>query len=145
MMNNDNSITAETKLYGFIGEEAHKSHFSSSINKLFKANNINAMVIPMNIRPDDLVFTISQMRSSKLSGAVISTEFQEMAFTLLDHSLVDGSREGVCDLIQIVDGLLVGDFIAQRALEKYANDFDDNIAMQSMGRYFYELITGELK
>ncbi|MDD2830023.1 MAG: hypothetical protein PHW18_10655 [Sulfuricurvum sp.] len=145
MMNNDNSITTETKLYGFIGEEAHKNRFSATVNKLFKANNINAMVIPMNIRPDDLVFTISQMRSSKLNGAVISREYQEEAFALLDRSLNDANDEDICDFIEIVDGLLVGDLIAERALVKYSNDFEEDIAMHSMARYFYELITGEMK
>jgi shikimate 5-dehydrogenase len=145
MMNNDNSITTETKLYGFIAEEAHSNRFSVTVNKLFKANNINAMVIPMNIRPDDLVFTISQMRSSKLNGAVISREYQEEAFALLDRSLSNADSEEICDFIEIVDGLLVGDLITGRALEKFADDFEDDIAMQSMTHYFYELITGEIR
>lgn len=144
-MNNDNSITVETALYGYIAEEAHSSRFSAIVNKLFKGNNVNAMMIPMNIRPDDVTFTISQMRSSKLSGAVIAMEYQEEAFGLLDRASDTAQEAGYCDFIRIVDGKLIGELIMPMALEKFANndDFQDDIALNSMTRYFYELTTGE--
>ncbi|HEX5670746.1 MAG TPA: hypothetical protein VFX66_04355 [Sulfuricurvum sp.] len=145
MMNDDNSITLETALYGYIAEEAHSSRFSAIVNKLFKGNDVNAMIIPMNIRPDDVAFTISQMRSSKLSGAVISMEYQEEAFGLTDHVSQTAQEAGYCDLIRIIDGQLVGELIMPKALEKFAqsDDFQDDIALNSMTRYFYELTTGE--
>lgn len=145
MMNNDNSITAETVLYGFIGEEAHSNRFSVTVNKLFKENGVNAMVIPMNIRPDDVVFTISQMRSSKLSGAVISSEYQSEAFALVDTFSDTAQKYEICDLIRIENQKLVGDVIIHAALEKYAENgaFQDNIAMRSLSQYFYDLIRGE--
>lgn len=147
MMNNDNAITTETALYGFIGEVAHSNRFSVTVNALFKENSVNAMVIPMNIRPDDVAFTISQMRSSKLSGAVISTEYQEEAFALADHHSKAAEENGICDFIRIENGELFGDLITPAALEKYAerDDFQDNIAMRALCHYFYDLITGEKK
>jgi hypothetical protein len=143
MMNNDNSITVETKLFGFIAEEAHSSRFSVSVNKLFKTNGINAMVIPMNIRPDDLGFTISQMRSSKLNGAVISTEYQEEVFDLLDRRSSEVEASGICDFIRIENGMLLGELIMPVALEKFAEVYNEDIALQSLCHYFYELTTGE--
>lgn len=145
MMNNDNSITVETALYGYIAEEAHSSRFSVTVNKLFKGNSVNAMMIPMNIRPDDVTYTISQMRSSKLNGAVISREYQEEAFGLLDSASTLVQESGYCDFIRIVDGKLMGELIMPTALEKFAQseDFMDDIALNSMTRYFYELTTGE--
>lgn len=143
MMNNDNSITTQTRLYGFIAQEAHSSRFSVTVNKLFKGNGINAMAIPMNIRPDDVAYTISQMRSSKLSGAVISTEYQEEAFGLLDHASSLAEESGYCDFIRIENGQLFGELIASHALEKYADIFDNDIALNALSYYFYELITGE--
>ena len=145
MMNNDNSITTETLLYGFIAENAHSNRFSVMVNKLFKSNGVNAMAIPMNIRPDDVVFTISQMRSSKLSGAVISSEYQEEAFKLLDKASSLAQDHGYCDFIRIVEGELIGELIMPIALEKFADSevFADDIALNSMTRYFYELTTGE--
>ena len=145
MMNNDNSITVETKLFGYIAENAQSSRFSAMTNKLFKENSINAMVIPMNIRPDDVAFTISQMRCSKLSGAVIATEYQEEAFSLLDRSAKNVSENGYCDFIRIDNGMLNGELIMPDALARYADrdDFEGDIALNALSHYFYDLITEE--
>jgi len=145
MMNNDNSITNETKLYGFISEEAHANRFCAIINKLFKSNNINAMAIPMNIRPDDLVYTISQMRHSKLSGAVIGSDYQENVYDLLDEKSDDVVSYGLCDFIKIENSRLVGDFVINKALDAYAekSDFEDEIALRSQCQYIYDLTLGE--
>lgn len=145
MMNNDNTITAVTKLYGYIAENAHSSRFSATVNKRYKENGCDAMMIPMNIRVDDVAFTITQMRSSKLSGAVIASEYQEEAFTLVDHASSHAQENGYCDCIWIEEGQLRGDLITPRALELYADrdDFHDEIAMRSMCHYFYDLTTGE--
>ena len=145
MMNNDNVITVATKLYGYIAENAHSSRFSVTLNKLYKENGCDAMMIPMNIRSDDVAFTISQMRSSKLSGAVIASEYQEEAFGLVDEVSDMAQENGYCDVIMIKDGKLIGDLIMTRALERYADrsDFEDEIAMRSMCHYFYDLTTGD--
>ena len=146
-MNDDNSITVETALYGYIAEEAHSNRFCAIVNKLFKGNNVNAMAIPMNIRPDDVTFTISQMRGSKLSGAVISMEYQEEAYGLLDHASETSRAAEYCDFIRIVDGKLFGELIMPSALEKFAQSdaFQYDIALNCLTRYFYELTTGENK
>src|SRR3989339_2278836 len=119
MMNNDNTITVATKLYGYIAENAHSSRFSVTLNKLYKENGIDAMMIPMNIRSDDVAFTISQMRSSKLNGAVIASEYQEEALTLVDHVSAQAQESGYCDCIWIEEAQLRGDLIMPRALELY--------------------------
>ena len=145
MMNNDNSITAITKLYGYIAENAHSSRFSVTLNKLYKESGCDAMMIPMNIRPDDVAFTISQMRNSKLSGAVIASEYQEEALGLVDEATATAQESGYCDCIMIHEGRLIGDLIMTRALERYADrdDFVDDVALRSQCHYFYDLTTGE--
>lgn len=145
MMNNDNTITVATKLYGYIAENAHSSRFSVTLNKLYKENGIDAMMIPMNIRPDDVAFTISQMRSSKLNGAIIGSEYQEEALALVDEASAFAQESGYCDYIMIHEGRLIGDLIMPRALERYADrdDFVDDVAMRSQCHYFYDLTTGE--
>lgn len=145
MMNNDNSITVETKLFGYIAEEAHSSRFSSMVNKLFKENGVNAMVIPMNIRPDDIVYTLSQMRHSKLSGAIIASEYQGDAITLVDSASEGAEAQGLVDLIWIHEGRLGGELMTPDALNKYAenSEFQDDVALRSQCRYFYDLIRGE--
>lgn len=145
MMNNDNTITVETKLYGYIAENAHSSRVSVTLNTLYKEKLFNAMMIPMNIRPDDVTFTLSQMRSSKLNGAIIATEYQEEAYRLVDQMSDEAREQGYCDCIFIENGKLIGDVIAQRALMRYADreDFVDDVAMRSLCHYFYDLTTGE--
>ncbi len=145
MMNNDNSITLETKLYGYIAENAQSSRFCAVTNKTFRENGINAMIVPMNIRPDDVAYTITQMRTSKLSGAVIASEYQEEAFGLCDASTDAAAAEGYCDLIRIAGGKLQADLISPAALVKYAEhpDFTADVALMATSRYFYELVTGE--
>lgn len=145
MMNNDNSITLETKLFGFIAEEAHSNRFSSMVNKLFKENGVNAMVIPMNIRPDDIVFTLSQMRESKLSGAIIASEYQGDAIRIVDQTSANAQVQSLVDLIWIENGSLYGDLIMPEALNQYAesSDFKDDIALRSLSCYFYDLIEGK--
>ena len=85
MMNNDNKISKETKLFGYIGEYAGVSRFSALINKLFKKNSDDVMMIPMNIREDDLYFTVSNMKKSHLNGAVISNEYVDKVVDILDE------------------------------------------------------------
>lgn len=145
MMNNDNTITEQTLLYGYIGENAMSSRFPATVNKLFKNRSVNAMVIPMNIRPDDLVFTVSQMRTSKLNGAIIATEYQEEVANLLDEGSDAVKKEGYCDSIQLRNGQLLGDVIATRSLQKYAEhpEITNDIAINALAYYFFELITGE--
>lgn len=147
MMNNDNAITVATKLYGYIAENAHSSRFSVTLNKLYKENGMDAMMIPMNIRPDDVAFTISQMRSSKLNGAVIASEYQEEALGLVDEVTATAQEGGYCDCIMINEGRLIGDLITHKALEEYSDreDFPDEIALRSICHYFYDLTTGEKK
>ena len=58
-MNESNQISKQTTLFGYIGEHAGVSRFSTLINKKFKENGDDVMMIPMNIRGDDLYFTVS--------------------------------------------------------------------------------------
>jgi len=143
MMNQENQITTQTLLYGFIAENAHSNRFSVMVNRLFKDNGINAMVIPMNIRPDDVTFTLSQMGNSKLNGALIATEYQEEALSLVDHASRLAHESGYCDFIRIVEGKLWGELITPSALEKFSDTFREDIALNAMTHYFYDLITGE--
>lgn len=143
-MNNDNSITVETKLFGYIAENAQSARYAVTLNALFKTHAINAMMIPMNIRPDDLTFTVSQMRHSKLNGALIGSEYQEETFALLDVSSPESEAAGYCDFITIAENRLFGDLITPDALETHADhpEIRDDIAMHCVCYYLFEHITG---
>ena len=122
MMNNANQISHQTKLFGYIGESAGVSRFSALINKLFKTNNDDIMMIPMNIREDDLFFTISNMKKSHVNGAIISTEYIDDILEILDESSSIVKQSGMCDIIFKDNEKLKGDIFSIRVLTEFLKD-----------------------
>ena len=122
MMNNDNQISKKTKLFGFIGEEAGVSRFSAVINKKFKENGDDAMMIPMNIREDDLYFTVSNMKKSHVDGAVISNEYVAQIPEMLDNASGMVKRSGMCDIVYKEGETLRGDIFSTRVLTEHLKD-----------------------
>ena len=122
MMNDNNQISKETKLFGYIGEFAGTNRFSAVINKKFKENGKDSMMIPMNIRADDLYFTVSNMKESHVNGAVISNEYVTEVLDLLDSSNGMVQRSGMCDIIYKEGKTLRGDIFSLRVLTEYLKD-----------------------
>lgn len=106
MMNNGNTIGSATKLYGFISEYAQQNRMSVTLNRLFKADGINMMMIPMNIREDDFFFTMSNMKKSHVNGAMIGEEYRENVIELLDETTDFVTKTGFCDFVSSDDGIL---------------------------------------
>jgi shikimate 5-dehydrogenase len=123
-MNEANVISKQTKLYGFIGEQAGRSSFSASMNRLFKKNNKDAMTIPMNIREDDFFFTVSNMKKSHVNGAVISNEFVSSVVELLDEPSQAVLNSGMCDILVKEGERLIGDISSIKALIKFLESKD---------------------
>jgi len=115
-MNEANQIGRQTKLFGFIAEEAQQNRFSVTINRLFKEAGDDAMMIPMNIREDDFYFTLSNMRDAQLSGAFIAAEYQKDAAQIVDTKSELSQQCGACDVVVVKEKKLIGDFIAVQSL-----------------------------
>ncbi|MBU0720295.1 hypothetical protein KJ877_03025 [bacterium] len=122
MMNNANEISRKTKLYGYIGENAGVSRFSAILNKMFKSNGDDAMIIPMNIRKDDFYFTLSNMKKSHVEGAVISNEFVCDVPEILDEASSMVKRSGMCDIVFREGEKLRGDIYGTRVLSEHLKD-----------------------
>jgi hypothetical protein len=136
MMNDDNQISTETKLFGYIGEEAGASRFCAIINKMFKESDTNAMMIPMNIREDDLYFTISNMKKSHVNGAVLSSEYVDKVNELLESSTSLVKRSGMCDILFREGETLRGDIFSMRVLSEYLKDmYASKIAIIGINHY----------
>lgn len=136
MMNNDNQISQQTKLFGYIGEDAGASRFSAIINKMFKENSADTMMIPMNIREDDLYFTVSNMKKSHVNGAVISSEFVTQVVEILDNASSMVKRSGMCDIIYKEGETLRGDIFSVRVLTEHLKDiFASKIAIIGVNHY----------
>ncbi len=121
-MNEANQISSQTKLFGFIGEYAGVSRFSAVINKLFKQNSDDAMMIPMNIREDDLYFTLSNMKKSQVDGAIISSEYVDAILDVLDESSAMVKESGMCDIVFKKEDKLIGDLFSIRVLTEALKD-----------------------
>ena len=115
-MNEKNQIGPATKLFGYIAEKAQSNRFSVTLNKCFKESGDDAMIIPMNIREDDLFYTVSNMRQSQLKGAAIGVEYQKAVVEILDSASELVAKCGYCDAIRVVDGTLHGEIISADAL-----------------------------
>jgi shikimate 5-dehydrogenase len=116
MMNNNDEIKLDTKVYGFLGEYAQQNRFSVMMNAMFKRIHSNAMIIPMNIRADDFYYTVTGLRQAKLNGAVIAQEYRHDVVELCDFKSNDVSMCGFCDILRVVDGKLYGDILIGRAI-----------------------------
>ncbi|WP_434657188.1 hypothetical protein [Sulfurimonas sp. NW9] len=129
-MNADDGIKKETKLFGLIAEHASPNRLFVLLNKEIKANNADAMMIPMNIREDDFYYTLSNMKKSHVNGAYIAEEYQESAVELLDEADEFVQVYNKCDFV-LRDGerligtyleknnTLLGEALAKEIFEKY--------------------------
>jgi hypothetical protein len=122
MMNDKDELKNSSKAWGYIGEYAGVSRFSAVINKKFKEQSIDAMLFPMNIREDDLFFTVSNMKKSKVDGAVISNEYVTNVVDILDTSSSMVQRSGMCDIIFKEGETLRGDIFGTRVLTEHLKD-----------------------
>ena len=136
MMNNDNQISKKTKLFGYIGVEAGVSRFSAITNKMFKEHGDDAMIIPMNIREDDLYFTVSNMKKSHVDGAVISSEYVSDVVEILDNASSMVKRSGMCDIIFKEGETLRGDIFSIRVLTEHLKDiYASKVAIIGVNHY----------
>ena len=130
MMNDKDELKNSSKAFGYIGEHAGVSRFSAIINKIFKENSSDAMMFPLNIREDDLYFTVSNMKKSKVDGAVISNEYVTNVVDILDSSSSMVKRSGMCDIIFKEGEKLRGDIFSTRVLTEHLKDiFASKIAI----------------
>ena len=129
-MNANDQIQKQTKLFGLIAEHASPNRLFVILNKIVKAEGVDAMMIPMNIREDDFYFTLSNMKKSHVNGAYIAPEYQESAVELLDEADEFVQVYNKCDFVVREgeklrgtylekNGALVGEELAQEIYEQF--------------------------
>jgi len=115
-MNDDNLINTESKLFGFLAEYAQQDRFSVSMNRYFKEEGKNGMCIPMNIRPDDIYFTVAGLKEAKLNGVALASEYVVGVVEQLDFASDEVKRCGFCDTITVKDKKLYGEVTTGKAI-----------------------------
>jgi len=121
-MNADNKLSNRSLLFGLIAESAQTNRLFVLLNRIIKRNNADAMIIPMNIRPDDLYFTVSNMKHSHVNGAYIAREYEEGVLELCETQDDLVKRSGACDFVLRVDETLHGSYLLPKAVERFANE-----------------------
>jgi len=121
-MNDDNKIDTGSKLFGFLSEYAQQDRFSVTLNRYFKEKNDNAMCIPMNIRPDDIYFTVAGLKEAKLNGVALGSEYVVGVVEQLNHQSDEVSTCGFCDTIIVKDKELYGEVASGRAICEVLKD-----------------------
>ncbi|PHR57505.1 MAG: hypothetical protein COA44_05535 [Arcobacter sp.] len=115
-MNDDNVIDTQSLLFGFLSEYAQQNRFSVTFNRQIKKAGDNAMCIPMNIRPDDIYFTVAGLREAKLNGVALGSEYVEGVMEQLNHKSVEVEACGFCDTIIVKNKELYGELASGRAI-----------------------------
>ena len=115
-MNDANVIDTQSLLFGFLAEYAQQNRFSVTLNRYFKENGNNGMCIPMNIRPDDIYFTVAGLKQAKLNGVALGAEYVESVLEQLEHQSDEVKACGFCDTITIKDKELYGDVASGEAI-----------------------------
>ena len=116
-LNPNDTIKDNTKLYGLIAIDATKDNLFAKVNKLFKQNSIDAMMIPMNIREDDFYYTIANMKKSKVNGSYIAKEYQQEILELLDSKDEVVEVYNRCDFVLREENHLIGYFLETNDIE----------------------------
>ena len=115
-MNDDNLIDNQSLLFGFLAEYAQQNRFSVTLNRYFKEKGDNSMCIPMNIRPDDIYFTVAGLKEAKLTGVALGSEYVVEVMDQLTYKSSEVQACGFCDTIIVKDKELYGEVASGRAV-----------------------------
>jgi shikimate dehydrogenase len=96
-------IDRQTFMFGLLADKASISTKRALFKQYFDNNNINASYIPMNIREDDIYFTVNGMKESQISAVNIDPEYSKIVFDLMDDMDEESRFCGVFNSIEIKD------------------------------------------
>lgn len=109
-------IDKETLLLGYIAEMANSSKIPKAFGNYFDDNGDNGSMVGLNIREDDLIFTLNGLKTSQLRGALIGPEYGKMALAAMDHITKEAELAGFVDGCVIKEGKLIGHIASMAAL-----------------------------
>ncbi|EJF06714.1 shikimate 5-dehydrogenase [Thiovulum sp. ES] len=111
-------IDKQTLLFGLLDEMATSSPIPNIYNSVFENRGVNARYVPMNIRDDDILFTLKGIKSSQISGINLGEIFQKDGLEMLSESSEDVKFSGFVETIKVVNGELHGSNSTGRAIAK---------------------------
>ncbi len=94
-------INKETMLFSLVGENAIESKKEALFNDYFKEADLNAKMMPLNIRMDDIGFFIHGLKDSQIKAAYFQQEYWQKLYTLLEDMSEEAKLCGIVDTIEI--------------------------------------------
>ncbi len=109
-------IDKDTLLLGYIAEMANSSKIPKSFGSYFDDNGVNGSMVGLNIREDDILFTLNGLKSSQLRGVLIAPEYGKVAMQAMNHVTKEAELAGFIDACIVTDGRLIGHIATSAAL-----------------------------
>ncbi len=110
-------IDKETALFSLIGESAIESKKDSLFNNYFKTDDVNAKMMPLNIRMDDIGFFIFGFKDSQIKAGYFQKEYWTRLHDILDEMSEEAKVCGIVDTIDVIDGKNVAYLSQGKAIE----------------------------
>lgn len=122
-------IDKETALFSLIGESAIESKKDSLFNNYFKADDVNAKMMPLNIRMDDIGFFIFGFKDSQIKAGYFQKEYWLRLHDILDEMSEEAKVCGIVDTIDVVEGKNIAYLSQGRATESLLNTKDKKVGI----------------
>jgi len=114
-------IDKETTLFALLDDMANRSKRTKEFNDIFTSSNLNASYIPLNIRDDDILFTVNGLKKSQISGVNIGDSYKEEVLPILDSFSDEVKRCGFVNSVKIENGKLYGYITIGEAISSLFN------------------------
>jgi len=101
-------IDKETLLFALLDDMANLSKRPKEFNTIFASSNLNASYLPLNIRDDDILFTVNGLKKSQINGVNIGESYKEEVLPILDTFSDEVKECGFVDSLTIDNGKLHG-------------------------------------
>lgn len=94
-------IGANTALFSLIGTDAIEHKKAEIFNDYFKEMDVDCMMMPLNIREDDIGFFLNGLKDSQIKAVYFEKEYWEKVASLLPTEDKEVRFCGICDTIEI--------------------------------------------
>ena len=122
-------IDKETLLFSLIGESAIESKKAKLFNDNLNDMGVNAKMMPLNIRMDDIGFFLHNFKDSQIKGAYFQKEFWVTLYNLLDEMSDEAKVCGIIDTIDVRDSKNVAYIMQGRATLSLLNVKDKSVGI----------------
>jgi shikimate 5-dehydrogenase len=108
-------IDKDTVLHGYVGVNAMEDEKFVLFNNYLKELDYNIMMMPLNIREDDIGFFLNGFKDSKIKSAYFAKEYWQKLYELLEFCNDEVKICGMCDTVDVKEGKNMGSIMYGKA------------------------------